>query len=117
MVTVQDLERLGGGGDLEHGTVLWELYFGDFLVLLMCGFLYTKITGVRCGNCQISNLAGNSNCLWRHFLPNLILPNVERCQIREFWHVVTYTVNLYSSIICNLSTKHTGKSKTLATFG
>ena len=36
MVMVRDLERLGEG-DLENGTVLWELYFGDFLVLLMSG--------------------------------------------------------------------------------
>ena len=25
------------GGGFSHGTVLWELYFGDLLVLLMRG--------------------------------------------------------------------------------
>ena len=33
---VQDLERLGEG-DLGYETVLWELCFGDFLVLLLRG--------------------------------------------------------------------------------
>ena len=42
MVMVRDLDRLGEG-DLEYRTILWELYFGDFLVLLMRAWVTLKL--------------------------------------------------------------------------